>query len=80
MIVAMHIMSESCDHYVELYVNKSIEEIKQELYNGMEWYCPVADYGFKIDENTSTESERLEFQEMVSKWHDDSWNHDEEDY
>lgn len=76
MIVAMHIKSESSDHYLELFVDKTVDEIKQELYDGMEWYYPVSDYDIVFDENTRV-SQRQEVESMVSTWYDDSWKYDE---
>lgn len=79
MIVALHIVSESGDHYTELFVNKTVEEIKTELYEGMDWFAPVGDYYYAFDDNT-TSAEEKEVKRMISQWHDDSWkNEDEED-
>lgn len=76
MIVAMHIKSESSDHYLELFVNKTVEEIKQELYDNMEMYEPVSEYNVTYDDNSTTEEEVEEFMAMVSDWYDASWNRD----
>ncbi|QOI71024.1 hypothetical protein pEaSNUABM12_00086 [Erwinia phage pEa_SNUABM_12] len=78
MIVAMHITSESCDHYLELFVDKTVEQIKEELYDNMEMYEPVSDYAVTFDDST-TKSEREEVNDMLSDWYDDSWNRDEDD-
>jgi hypothetical protein len=83
MIVALHIISESSDHYTELFVNKTVEEIKTELYDGMDWFAPVGDYHYAFDDDT-TDVEEKEVQQMLSQWSSDSWNHetsedDEED-
>lgn len=72
MIVALHIISESSDHYTELFVNKTVDEIKTELYEGMDWFAPVGDYHYAFDDDT-TDTEEKEVKKMLSQWHDDSW-------
>jgi len=78
MIVALHIISESSDHYTELFVNKTVEEIKQELYDGMDWYCPVGQYYTAFDDDT-TDEEEYAVRKMLSQWSSDSWNHEGDD-
>ena len=78
MILALHIISESSDHYTELFVNKTVEEIKTQLYDGMDWYAPVGDYYYAFDDDT-TDKEEKEVKAMISQWSDDSWNRDGED-
>lgn len=73
MIVSLHIMSESCDHYNELFVNETVEEIKQQLYANMPAYEPVSDYTVTFDDSTTNE-EIKEVNEMLSDWYDASWN------
>ncbi|AMM43660.1 hypothetical protein FDG95_gp095 [Pectobacterium phage vB_PcaM_CBB] len=81
MIVAIYIQSESCDKYLELFVNETVHEIKEKLYDNMEMYKPVCEYDVVFDAST-TEKEKLDVGEMLSEWYDDSWNRDddEEDY
>lgn len=76
MIVALHIISESSDHYTELFVNKTVEEIKTELYEGMEWFAPVGDYYYAFDDET-TDAEEKAVKQMISQWVDDSWNRED---
>lgn len=76
MIVALHIVTESSDHHTELFVNKTVEEIKTELYDGMDWYAPVGMYYYAFDDDT-TDAEEKEVKQMLSKWYDDSWKHDD---
>lgn len=77
MIVALHIISESADHYTELFVNKTVEEIKTQLYDGMDWYAPVGDYYYAFDDDTTTEEQKA-VKQMLSEWYDASWNRDED--
>lgn len=77
MIIAMHIKSESGDSYVELFVNDTVEVVKDKLYEGMEWYCPVCEYQITFDDDT-TDEEKQQIHDMVSEWYDDSWK--QEDY
>jgi len=72
MIVALHIISESSDHYTELFVNKTVDEIKTELYNIIDCVAPVGDYHYAFDDDT-TDAEEKEVKQMISQWVDDSW-------
>ncbi|SOK58351.1 hypothetical protein [Yersinia phage fHe-Yen9-04] len=76
MIVAMSITSESSDHYLELFVDKTVEQIKEELYDNMEMYEPVSDYAVTFDDNT-TPSEKTQVETMLSDWYNHSWGNDE---
>ena len=73
----MHIKSESGDNYLELFVDKTVEEIKQRLYDNIEMYEPVCEYDTAFDDNT-TPSERKEVDNMLSSWYDHSWDRAEE--
>ncbi len=77
MIIAMYIKSESGDSYVELFVNDTVEVVKEKLSEGMEWYCPVGEYQVTFDDNT-TEEEQKQIRNVIRKWYDDSWKRDNE--
>ncbi len=77
MIVAIHIKSESGDSYLELFVDKTVEEIKQSLYDNIEMYEPVGEYDAVFDDST-TKSESDEVNDMLSDLYDYSWDRAEE--
>lgn len=77
MIAAIYIKSESGDNYLNLFVNESVHEIKEKLYENMEMYEPVCEYDVVFDDST-TKQEKQDVGEMLSVWYSDSWNSDED--
>lgn len=73
MIVALNITSESCDSYLLLFKDKSVDEIKDELYQGGESYYG-ASVEFEVLDNSPEEVKEL--QEMLKTFKEDSWNFD----
>jgi hypothetical protein len=73
MIVALHITSESGDHYLNLYKDKSVQEIHDELMQASECY-----YGCNIDFEVLDASigEAAELAQMLSDFEEESWNFD----
>ena len=73
MIVALNITSESCDSYLLLFKDKSVEEIKDELYQNGECYYG-ASVEMKVLDATKEDEEKLK--KMLKTFRDDSWNFD----
>lgn len=73
MIVALHITSESGDHYLQLYKDQSVQEIHTELLAASECY-----YGCNIDFETldGEVGETDELAKMLSDFEEESWNFD----
>ena len=73
MIVALNITSESSDSYLLLFKDKSVDEIKDEIYQGGESY-----YGASVEFEVldSSRKEEKELQEMINTFKEDSWNFD----
>lgn len=70
MIVALHITSESGDNYLLLFQNKTVQEIKEEIYNNECYYG--ASVTFETLDDTDAEYEEL--QKMLYDFEEDSWN------
>lgn len=73
MIVALSIKSESGDSYLELFKDKTISEIKDELLENKECY-----YGCNIDTAVldCTFKEETDLIEMLRDFSEESWNFD----
>ena len=69
MIVALHITSESADHYLLLFKDKNVVEIKDEIYNNEEYYG--ASVTFKALDANVYELKLLE--DMLYQFEEDSW-------
>lgn len=71
MIVALSITSESSDHYLLLFKDKTVQEIDNELRENSECY-----YGASVDYEVldCTDQEGLELNEMINTFIEDAWN------
>lgn len=65
--VAIHLESESCDSYLHLFKDKSIEEIRQFLYSEMEMFSPLSDYTVVSDDKSFESKICALMQEILTK-------------
>ncbi len=70
MIVALHITSESADHYLLLFKDKNVVEIKDDIYNKEAYYG--ASVAFEALD--ATDSELKELEDMLYQFEEDSWD------
>lgn len=70
MIVSIAITSESADHYLLLFKDKTVAEIKEEIWNNENYYG--ASTLLKTLEANSQEVEELE--NMLKEFRAESWN------
>lgn len=70
MIVAIAITSESADHYLLLFKDKTVAEIKDEIWNNESYYG--ASTLLETLDASSQEVEELE--NMLKEFRKDSWN------
>lgn len=70
MIVAIAITSESADHYLLLFKDKTVAEIKEEIWNNESYYG--ASTLLETLDASSQEVEELE--NMLKEFRKDSWN------
>lgn len=70
MIVSIAITSESADHYLLLFKDKTVAEIKEEIWNNESYYG--ASTLLETLDASSQEVEELE--NMLKEFRKDSWN------
>lgn len=70
MIVALHITSESGDHYLKLYKDRSPCQIREELWGEESFYgCSIS-----YEVLDCSESEEKELNEVLNEVQEESWN------
>lgn len=71
MIVALNITSESADSYLLLFKDETVEEIKNELYEGGESYYGAS---VKVEVLDASSEELAQLSTMLTTFREDSWN------
>ena len=70
MIVAIAITSESADHYLLLFKDKTVAEIKEEIWNNESYYGSST----LLETLDASYQEVEELENMLKEFRKDSWN------